>query len=217
MLEYFIICVILFFLFLWYMGIFHKIYVDEETFRGGFYVYQNYQCHVNNYVKMKKTMINNLKKEGIDVSQLSFLTIVYDDPYNLFDPDTFRSSYGFLLKTYDSKLLETFKTKLNFEWTQLPECQALSGKFPYRFSSSISFGSLRFYPTCWGYILRNKKKLNDLLQREQKTGTIELFENGSINYYMPLSHFDSFYLTKHEQPLVVNDAKYTNLYYKKNK
>ena len=114
-------------------------------------------------------------------------------------------------------MLETFKTKLGYQWTQLPECEALSGKFPYRFSSSISFGALRFYPTCWAYILIHKKKLNEIMMREQKTGTIELFENGYINYYMPLTHFDQFYLTNEEQPTVLNEHKYTNMYYKKNK
>jgi hypothetical protein len=39
MLEYFILAVIAFFAFLWYMGIFHKIVVDEAKFRGGVYVY----------------------------------------------------------------------------------------------------------------------------------------------------------------------------------
>jgi hypothetical protein len=112
---------------------------------------------------MKQQMINKVQSAGISTEKLSFMSIVYDDPYNLADPEQFRASYGFLLKTPDSKLVEEFKEKLNYESTELPECEALNGRFPYRFTSSISFGSLRFYPTCWNYIRRNRKILNDIV------------------------------------------------------
>lgn len=98
MLEYFIIAIIAFFVFLWYMGIFHKVVVDEDKFTGGYYMYKNCQGHINNYPKTMKQMIANARKEGIDTHKLQFMSIVYDDPYNLADPDQFRTSYGFLMK-----------------------------------------------------------------------------------------------------------------------
>lgn len=42
------------------------------------------------------------------------MTMSYDDPYNLVDPEQFRASYGFLFKNYDSKMFDTITKKLNF-------------------------------------------------------------------------------------------------------
>lgn len=42
MIEYFAIGVVLFFLFLFYMGIFHKIEICESKFKGGIYLFKNY-------------------------------------------------------------------------------------------------------------------------------------------------------------------------------
>lgn len=45
------------------------------------------------------------------------MALVYDDPYNLALPDEYRTSFGFLLKGHDEKILEIFKDKLKYEWT----------------------------------------------------------------------------------------------------
>jgi hypothetical protein len=86
----------------------------------------------------------------------------------------------------------------------------------YRGTASLSFGAMRFYPACLSYILRYKKRLSDVLSTEKKTGTIELIDEGLVKYYMPLENFKEFYLTKNPQPAVMNDNKYTNIYFKKN-
>jgi hypothetical protein len=56
-------------------------------------------------------MFKELKDNKIDSkkSDLAFLTLAYDDPYNLEDPKANRTSNGFLFKKPDSKLLERFK------------------------------------------------------------------------------------------------------------
>ena len=42
MLEYFLGLVVLLFVFMWYMGLFHKLEIVEGSFPGGFYVYYDY-------------------------------------------------------------------------------------------------------------------------------------------------------------------------------
>lgn len=54
MIAVLIIGLILFMVFLWYMGIFHKVVIEEQVFRGGYYCYKNYQSHINNYPKTKQ-------------------------------------------------------------------------------------------------------------------------------------------------------------------
>lgn len=83
---YFVIFIILFFLFLFYMGIFHKIEVKEEKFRGGIYLFKNHQGHINDQSKIKSEMQEDLKNLKVNAENFSYLTIVYDDPFNLRDP-----------------------------------------------------------------------------------------------------------------------------------
>ena len=99
--------VIAFFIFLWYMGQFHKVTIKEDKFRGGYYVFKNYQSHLNDQTKIRKELFKVLSDNKIDAneSNLSFLTISYDDAYNLDEPDLYRTSNGFLMKKPDSKLL----------------------------------------------------------------------------------------------------------------
>ena len=126
------------------------------------------------------------------------MVISYDDAYNVANPNLYRCSYGFLLKEKDEKLLEKFKDKLGFEWTWLPETMCLSGEFPYRNASSLTFAGTRFLPTCYSYIYRNQKKLQELLKDENKCGTIELIDGSTLTYYIPMENFKEFYLTKAE-------------------
>lgn len=59
-----------------------------------------------------------------------------------------------------------------------------------------------------------KNKLKDM---DQSSGTLELIEDGRIKYYMILENFKQFFLTSMLPPVVKNEEKYTNIYYKKNK
>ena len=60
--------------------------------------------------------------------------------------------------------------------------------------------------------------MKDFGNSEKKKGTLEIIDlkQGMIKYYMPLEKEIDFYLTKHAQPSVADDYKYTSLYYKKN-
>jgi hypothetical protein len=51
MIYYIIIGVVLLFLFAWYMGTFQKLQISEDKFRGGLYVYKDWQGHVNEQAK----------------------------------------------------------------------------------------------------------------------------------------------------------------------
>lgn len=59
-----------------------------------------------------------------------------------------------------------------------------------------------------------KDKLRNM---DKSAGTLELIEDGRIKYYMVLDNHKEFFLTTMEAPVVKNDTKYTNIYYKKNK
>ena len=54
------------------------------------------------------------------------MIITYDDPFNLKDPRAYRASMGFLMKEKDNAIIEQFK-KLHYDWTYLPEVDALYG------------------------------------------------------------------------------------------
>lgn len=154
-----IVCLMLY---AFYMGMFTKLEVKEGEFPGGFYVYYDYQGHINNATLFHQNLQKSL--EGVDTSNLIQMTIAYDDPFNLRDPRSYRASLGFLLPHYDSNLVEKFK-KLHYQWTSVPQCEALCGNFPYRNAASLSFASTRFLPACLTYILRNRKTMKKALEK----------------------------------------------------
>jgi hypothetical protein len=61
MLEYFIGTIIIFFLFLWYMGLFYKVDINDDKFKGGIYVYKNFQSHLNDLTKIRKEMYKDIR------------------------------------------------------------------------------------------------------------------------------------------------------------
>ena len=193
-----------------YMGVFNKLQVTEALFPGGYFIYYDYQGHINSVARFHETLQKSL---SIPTAHLPRLTLTYDDPFNLKDPRAFRASLGFFFAELpEAKLLDEFK-KLHYEWRALPQAKALYGEFPYRNASSMAFGATRFLPACLTYILRNKK-IKDICSA--KAGTVELISDGRIKYYMVLEKQECFYLTTKEQGDVKNEDKYTNLYYKKN-
>jgi hypothetical protein len=156
------------------------------------------------------------KALGVDTTGFARMTITYDDPFNLKDPRTFRASLGFLLPKYDAELFAKFK-KIHYEWKSLPAAGALYGQFPYRNAASLAFGSTRFLPTCLTYLMRNQRKYKNFLNGEaQKSGTIEIIENGMIKYYLITDKQKEFFLTTKPQPELKNEDKFTSVYYKKN-
>jgi len=214
MYEYIILGLgVLLILFAIYMGLFSKLTITERAFPGGYYVYYDYQGHINSAQLFHKTLQRSL--EGVDCSRLTPMTITYDDPFNLVDPRTFRASLGFLLPTYDADLLAKFK-KLHYTWKSLPSAGALYGEFPYRNAASLSFGSTRFLPTCLTHLMRNQRRYRQVLQGEApKSGTIEVIENGVIKYYLIIEKQKEFVLTTMKQPELKNEDKFTSIYYKK--
>jgi hypothetical protein len=195
-----------------YMGLFNKLTVSERLFPGGFFIYYDYQGHVNSVSLFHE---NLQKAVGVDCSKFARMTIIYDDPFNLRDARTFRASIGFLLKDYDKVLFDKFKA-LHYEWKSLPSgVNTLSGEFPYRNAASLSFGQQRFLPTCLTYIFRNQRKYKGLLSTMGGTGTIEVIENGMIRYYLVTERQREFNLTTRPQPMLKNENKFTSVYYNK--
>lgn len=193
MLEYILIGgLIIALLFSLYMGVFSKLTIDERPFPGGYFIYYDYQGHINSVALFHKNLQKSL---GIDTSKLPRMTITYDDPFNLKDARSFRTSIGFLVKEYDPKLIESFK-KLHYEWRMLPQVQSLSGELPYRNAASLTFGMSRFLPTCLTYIYRNARKLKGAVQN--LSSTIEVVDGGMIRYYLIIEKPKEFYLTSHE-------------------
>lgn len=47
---------ILLILFMWYMGLFSKLEITQDKFKGGFYFYYNYQGHINSAALFQKTL-----------------------------------------------------------------------------------------------------------------------------------------------------------------
>lgn len=172
-----------------YMGIFSKLTISEKKFPGGYFIYYDYQGHINSVALFHQ---NLQKAVGIDCSKFPRMTITYDDPFNLKDPRTFRASIGFLLQEYDPALFAKFK-QLHYEWKSLPSVPSLSGEFPYRNTASLTFGNTRFLPTCLTYIMRNQRRLKNVLQH--KCGTIELIDGGVINYYLVIDKQKEFFLS----------------------
>ena len=117
MLEYILLIgAIVLLLFATYMGIFSKLTIKEKKFPGGYFVYYDYQGHINSVALFHQNLQKSL---GIDTSKLPRMTITYDDPFNLKDARGFRASIGFLLQDFDSALINQFK-KLHYEWKSLP-------------------------------------------------------------------------------------------------
>lgn len=196
-------------LFAVYMGMFNKLTIEERKFPGGYYVYYDYQGHINSV----RLFHQNLQKSlGIDTSKMPQMIISYDDPFNVKDPRTYRASLGFLLKDYDGELFEKFK-KLHYQWRSLPSVDSLYGEFPYRNAASTQFGATRFLPTCLTYIMRNSRRLKKVVR--ETSGTIEIIEGNLLRYYLVIEKPEEFHLTTHAQPEVKAADKFTSVYYKK--
>ena len=211
MYEYIVLGVAIFFIaFATYMGLFSKLTISDRTFPGGYFVFYDYQGHINSVQLFHENLQKSL---GIDTSKLTKMTITYDDPFNLKDPRTFRASLGFLLPTYDAALFDKFK-KLHYEWRSLPQVKTLYGEFPYRNAASIQFGSTRFLPTCLTYIWRNSRRLKNVIDGNL-CGTIEIIENRTIKYHLVIEKQKEFFLTSKESPELKDDNKFTSIYYKK--
>lgn len=56
-------------------------------------------------------MFNDLKTLSLDPTDFSFLTLVYDDPYNLENPSLYRISCGFLMKKHNKVAIEKLTKK----------------------------------------------------------------------------------------------------------
>lgn len=99
-------------LFCIYMGLFNKLTINERPFPGGYFIYYDYQGHINHVALFHQQLQKSL---GIDCSKFAKMTISYDDPFNLKDARGFRASIGFLMKDYDKTLFDKFKA-LHYEW-----------------------------------------------------------------------------------------------------
>lgn len=145
MIEIVIVVIVGLLLFMWYMGMFQKLDINVNDFEGGFYVYYDYQGHINSV----NLFHENLQKEikDVDFNKVKQMTIAYDDPFNLIDPRTYRASLGFLFENYDKPTFDKFE-KLGYQWRKLQPTKSLCGSFPYRNKSSLAFGQSRFLPSC---------------------------------------------------------------------
>lgn len=107
MIEIFIGLFIVLFLFMWYMGTFTKLEITVDSFHGGFYIYYDYQGHINSVSLFHQNLQKEIK--DVDYSKLKQMTITYDDPFNLKDARSYRASLGFLMEDYDKTTIEKFE------------------------------------------------------------------------------------------------------------
>jgi hypothetical protein len=107
------------------------------------------------------------------MNKLVPMTISYDDPLNLKDARGYRASLGFIMEDFDMLLYERFK-KVGYLWTSLPATKGLYGEMTYRNASSVAFGYTRFIPSAITYMMRNQKRMKEVLAKLKRFNMIEI-------------------------------------------
>lgn len=137
--------------FLWYIGVFATIKVEEKT-EGGYTVagvevvgpYSKAGQHIGE-------VANKLKEVGV-LSTKGF-GIYYDDPKNT-PQEKCRSLVGFIIEQRDIDKIKSTGLKVD----SVPSAKAVVAEFPLRNMLSYMIGPVKVYPEISGYMSEKKYK-----------------------------------------------------------
>ena len=82
--------------YVWWLGFFSTMEINEDVFPGGTFVYVDWKGEVKNIKEPFMKIAADFQKTGSKVT-VHYMGIYYDDPGNLQNPSDFRACLGYLI------------------------------------------------------------------------------------------------------------------------
>jgi hypothetical protein len=132
--------------FLWYMGFFSALTVNEQELGPYTYVYERFVGPYMNVGPIFKKVEAALRTEGITADKA--IGIYYDDPAKV-AKEKLRSDCGLVLKESDLSKVQALKKK--YTVGTLPKKMSMVVEFPMKNTLSYLLGPIRCYPVLMKY------------------------------------------------------------------
>ncbi len=190
-------------LYLVYYGIFNPIIIHEIEYGPISFFYKEYKGnyrHVGQtFDKIKRTAFRFFKT-------IQIMGIYYDDPSQIIDSYESRAVLGFFpLSEESNEIKYKFKNTngMGCDFKELPYCQALHVRFPYKSFISFYVMGYRVYPKLYEYLKRRGMATVHGIIEEYH------FKSGYIDIILPYgSESENIYLTKISKPKYYCDKKF---------
>lgn len=192
-----------FFLFLVYYGILNPIIIHNIEYGPVSFFYLQY---IGNYRNVGRTFEKIRRTAFRFFESIQIMGIYYDDPGTIEDIYEGRAALGFFLLSSEPNLfLYRFKEKnsIGMELKELPYCEALHVRFPYKSFLSFYVMGFRVYPKMYAYLKsRNIEKHGGIIEEYH-------FKAGYVDIILPYGEkSQEFFLHKEKKPKYKYDKKY---------
>ncbi|CAI2380221.1 unnamed protein product [Moneuplotes crassus] len=145
------------------------------------------------------------KQKSDKIENVNSFGIYYDNPDDLKDRAKCRADIGFTFNnkglddTAREELKKSYEEK-GYQYTTFKTTDALHENFAIKYPMWVSFwiASYKWYPAAKKRLFENGTLAK--LSKGVEYGFIEVYENGNIEFYGPLEHFEDFHLTKFPTP-----------------
>lgn len=190
-------------LYLVYYGIFNPIIIHEIEFGPVSFFYKVNHGHYRHvgptFDKIKRAAFRFFKS-------IQIMGIYYDDPSQIIDQYESRSVLGFfVLSDEDNEIKYKYKNNngIGCEFKELPFCEALHVRFPYKSFLSFFVMGYKVYPKMYAYLKkRNLAIVHGIIEEYH-------FKSGFIDIILPYGDkSEEFYLTKEKRPKYNSDKKF---------
>jgi len=190
------------FLYLIYYGIFNPIIIREIEYGPLDFFYLEYKGHYRHvgptFDKIKRSAARFFKL-------IQIMGIYYDDPKDVEDLYESRAVLGFFLLSEENYEIKTKFRECNgigCNYKQLPYCQALHVRFPYKSFISFYVMGYRVYSKMYEYLKRRDLALVHGIIEEYH------FKQGFIDIILPFGEItEDFNLSKIKRPKYHIDKK----------
>lgn len=166
------------FLYLTYYGIFNPIIIHSIEYGPIPFFFKQY---TGNYRQVGQLFEKIRRTAYRFFHEVQIMGIYYDDPSEIIDVYESRAVLGFIAETSDNDLLYNFKEKNGFgmDFKELPFCEALHVRFPYKSFLSFYVMGFKVYPKMYEYLKRRNL--------ETHAGIIEEyhFKSGFVDIILP--------------------------------
>lgn len=160
--------------YLYYVGFFTKVTIEEKEMGPFVLVYEEHKGAYKNIGPVMDKVYNDLLADGVETTR--GMGIYYSDPKTTPEAEL-RSVGGSIIEDKDADKLPLLEKK--YKMMRLEGKKYLVAEFPYKNSMSILAGVLRVYPQITKYVADHKYQTKEM---------IEIYDmpNGKIFYLMAL-------------------------------
>ncbi len=148
-------------LFLFYLGFFSKIIIEEKEMGPFVLIYEDHKGDYKWTAKIQNDIYYSLLNE-YKIETFKGFGIYYDNPKKV-PVNELRSIAGCILEKWDYNKIIYLKEK-SFKIKEIPIQNSIVVEFPYKNSFSIIAGIIKVYPKIEQYIQDNNLKTNEIME-----------------------------------------------------